>query len=97
MTKKLTMADIRHNSKEAGSPFFSRNNTKFLDSKTLPYVYQGDGIALFITSDRQIAGCGRWFKIWGTHNEGRTIHVRSAGFRSLELARDAAKDAIRGK
>ena len=50
-TAKWTIASIRAANERAGWYFFSPETIKFFRSKTLPYVYQGEGGIYFVTSE----------------------------------------------
>lgn len=72
--------------------WFSPETMRFWSTRVYPDVYQGDGVAYFISSDRDAYGTGRLYSVRCATPDGDIRSVEPfQGYATLRAARKAAE------
>lgn len=97
MPRRLTMADIRHASLRSGSPYFSRETTRYWGPEKFWGPYEGPGGVYFVKKNKAGISIEKFHRENGRiHNvDSMLSHVEDARERAKELARNAARDPRR--
>ncbi len=84
--RRMTMADIRHASLRSGSPYFSRETTRYWGPEKFYGPYEGPGGVYFVKKNK--AG----ISIEKFHPENGRIHNVDSMLDNTEDARERAKE-----
>jgi len=92
---KRTIADIKRANKEAGYFFFKKDTLRYWNSVIDRHVY---GNRFFVTSENMDGEEPRFtVRRFDPETSRIWVHGKHGGHRTLELARDAAREAAREK